>query len=179
MLPVGIYEPMPSLITSPHLTLEPWRDDDLSAYRELVYERDQRAAAAPRDGRPTDEDLRSTIVRQQASLADTGLALLTIRLRGDFIGYCGLTVGRASVDEPEIAYELVRRAYGHGYATEAGQAIVAVAIDTGRSRLWATVRPWNAASFRALDKLMFCRRRRSASMSSASCTGYCGRCRKP
>jgi RimJ/RimL family protein N-acetyltransferase len=77
------------------------------------------------------------------------------RVEGDFIGYCGLTVGRASFEEPEIAYELARRAHGFGYATEAATAVVEAAAATGRKRLWATVRVWNAASFRVLDKLDF------------------------
>src|SRR5437868_13879717 len=47
--------------------------------------------------------------------AVTGLAVLPIRRRdeGDFIGYCGLIVGRSTAEEPEIAYELLRRAHGH------------------------------------------------------------------
>jgi RimJ/RimL family protein N-acetyltransferase len=74
---------------------------------------------------------------------------------GDFIGYCGLVVGRSSIDEPEIAYELFRRVHGHGYATEAASAVLQAAIATGRRRLWSTVRSWNAPSFRVLDKLGF------------------------
>lgn len=74
---------------------------------------------------------------------------------GDFIGYCGLTVGRASVEEPEIAYELFRRVHGQDYATEAAAAVIDAAIATGRQRLWATVRSWNAPSFRVLEKLGF------------------------
>jgi RimJ/RimL family protein N-acetyltransferase len=66
-----------------------------------------------------------------------------------------LTVGRGSLDEPEIAYELARRAHGHGYATEAARAVVEAAARTGRRRLWATVREWNAASLRVLEKLDF------------------------
>jgi RimJ/RimL family protein N-acetyltransferase len=60
-----------------------------------------------------------------------------------------------SFDEPELAYELLRRAHGHGYATEAARAVVEAAFATGRRRLWATVRAWNAPSFRVLDKLGF------------------------
>ena len=84
-----------------------------------------------------------------------GLGLLPIERRdsGEFIGYCGLIVGNGSYDEPEIAYELAQRARGHGYATEAGRAIVEAAASTGRKRLWATVREWNAASFRVLHRL--------------------------
>ncbi|MEU9455391.1 GNAT family N-acetyltransferase [Streptomyces sp. NPDC048277] len=58
-------------------------------------------------------------------------------------------MGRASLDEPEIAYELFRRAHGQGYAAEAASAVLDAAITTGRTRLWATVRSWNAPSFRA------------------------------
>jgi RimJ/RimL family protein N-acetyltransferase len=83
--------------------------------------------------------------------------LLPIELRdtGEFIGYCGLTVGQGSLDEPEIAYEMAQRAHGHGYATEAARAVVEAATRTGRRRLWATVREWNAPSFRVLEKLDF------------------------
>jgi GNAT superfamily N-acetyltransferase len=64
-------------------------------------------------------------------------------------------VGNASVDEPEIAYELLQRAHGCGYATEAARAVLEAAIATGRTRLWSTVRAWNAPSFRVLEKLGF------------------------
>ena len=94
---------------------------------------------------------------QLASAERTGIALLTVRRRveGEFIGYCGLIVGRASVDEPEIAYELFRRVHGHGYATEAARAVVGAAVATGRKRLWSTVGGWNAPSLRVLEKLGF------------------------
>src|SRR6185437_6142954 len=85
---------------------------------------------------------------QHAQAASAGIALLAIRRRdGDsFIGYCGLTVGRATLEEPELAFELLRRAWGQGYATEAGHAIVEGARATGRARLWATIRSWNTAA---------------------------------
>jgi RimJ/RimL family protein N-acetyltransferase len=72
-----------------------------------------------------------------------------------FIGYCGLTVGSATEEEPEIAFELFRATHGRGFATEAARAVVEMARGTGRSRLWATVREWNAASLRVLAKLDF------------------------
>jgi RimJ/RimL family protein N-acetyltransferase len=99
-----------------------------------------------------------------AATAVTGLALLPIRRRdeGDFIGYCGLIVGRSTVEEPEIAYELLKRAHGRGYATEAAGAVLGAAIATGRTRLWSTVRTWNTPSFRILEKLGFERHHVSA-----------------
>lgn len=95
--------------------------------------------------------------RKQARDAESGLTLYAIerRAHADFIGYCGLIVGQASVDEPEIAYELARRIHGNGYATEAARRVVAEAISTGRTRLWATVREWNTPSLRVLEKVGF------------------------
>ncbi|MEU6924776.1 MULTISPECIES: GNAT family N-acetyltransferase [unclassified Streptomyces] len=145
------YPPMPLHLTTPRLTLRPWTDSDVDAHRELVAERG--------DGMPSIEHNRRMIEDERAAAARTGIALLAVVRRdvGDFIGYCGLTVGRASADEPEIAYELFRRVHGQGYATEAASAVLDAAIETGRKRLWSTVRPWNAPSFRVLDKIGFTR----------------------
>ncbi|MGI8664623.1 MAG: GNAT family N-acetyltransferase [Jatrophihabitans sp.] len=158
---MDVYQPMPSHLASARLSLAPWRDEDLVAYHAMVHERDPRTAAAPRAGGGSPDELRAGIARQQTSLADTGIGLLTVRLNDDFIGYCGLIVGRASLAEPEIGYELLRRTHGNGYATEAGRAIVTAAAGTGRRRLWASVRPWNEASLRVLGKLGFHRTNRT------------------
>jgi RimJ/RimL family protein N-acetyltransferase len=97
------------------------------------------------------------LANQRAHAHETGFGFLSIqrRMEGDRIGYCGILIGRGSFDEPELAYELLRRAHGQGYATEAAQAVMDAIFATGRRRLWATVRTWNSASFRVLDKLGF------------------------
>jgi RimJ/RimL family protein N-acetyltransferase len=132
----------------------PWRDDDLADYTAMVRERDPRTAAA-QPGEPNPAELAARIRKHQAAIAETGIGLLTVRVDDAFAGYCGLVVGRSSLDEPELAYELLRRFHGNGYATEAAAAIVAASAATGRSRLWATVRPWNHPSLRVLEKLGF------------------------
>ncbi|MDC0771728.1 GNAT family N-acetyltransferase [Streptomyces sp. HD] len=143
------YLPMPLRLETARLTLRPWTESDVDAHRTLVSERG--------DGTPSIEHNQRMIEDQRTASALTGIALLAVIRRdvGDFIGYCGLTVGQASVDEPEIAYELFRRVHGQGYATEAASAVLDAAITTGRKRLWSTVRPWNAPSFRVLEKLRF------------------------
>ena len=146
---------MPSQIVTERLTLGAWHGEDLPHYAAMTNERDVRAAAAPAGGRVDESIIRARLVRRQRELDETGIALLAVRVAGVFAGYCGLTVGHASLNEPEIAYELLRRFQGRGYATEAAQAIVAAACLTGRRRLWASVRPWNAASFRVLTKIAF------------------------
>ena len=100
---------------------------------------------------------RQRLAEHEARAHENGFGFLAIRRRaeGDLIGYCGLHVGRATFDEPEIAYELLRRAHGHGHATEAARAVTDAAFATGRQRLWATTRPWNTPSLRVLDKIGF------------------------
>lgn len=142
------WQPMAGELTTARLSLGSWHDGDLDASAELVRER-RLGADLPR------EEVLVRLRRRQVELADTGIALLAVRCDGEFAGYCGLTVGRASLDEPEIAYELLRRFHGRGYATEAARAVVSAARATGRERLWASVRSCNAASFRVLEKLGF------------------------
>ena len=146
---MSVYEPMSLHLETERLILQPWTESDAPELQALHSERG--------NGTPDLEHVRALIARQLAATRTTGIALLPIRRRdeGDFIGYCGLTVGRATVEEPEIAYELFRRVHGHGYATEAARAVLEAAIATGRKRLWSTVGAWNTPSLRVLEKLGF------------------------
>jgi RimJ/RimL family protein N-acetyltransferase len=103
------------------------------------------------------QDVRVRLAEQRNHFHDSGIGLFTIRRRDDDepLGYCGLIVGRCSLDEPEIAYELLKRFHGYGYATEAAHAVMEAAFTTGRSRIWSTVGAWNQPSLRVLDKLGF------------------------
>ena len=153
---MATFEPMASELFTDRLHLRPWRASDAEPHRELWTERDRRALRLiDADGRPTVEDLREG--GEQSVDAQSGMTLYAVeRLAdADFIGYCGLIVGQASAEEPEIAYEFARRIHGNGYATEAARIVVAEAAATGRSRLWATVREWNTPSIRVLEKVGF------------------------
>ncbi|WP_091317245.1 GNAT family N-acetyltransferase [Amycolatopsis tolypomycina] len=121
------YRKMSLHLETERLTLRPWAEQDADRLRALHAERGT--------GMPTAEHIRTVIAKQLAAPAETGISLLPVQRRreGDFIGYCGLIVGRATLDEPEIAYELFRHAHGRGYA--AG----------------------NAPSLRVLEKLGFTR----------------------
>lgn len=155
----------PESLSTQRLLLRPSRPEDAAVYRQLWTERDPRVPHARRldaDGRPSIAAIASDI-RAESFAADGSYALLAVQRQdaGDVIGYCGLVTGGvtfpdgASPTEPELAYELLRSAQGQGYATEAARAVVAWSADAGCSRLWATVRDWNSASLRVLDKLGF------------------------
>src|SRR5690242_5694689 len=103
------------------------------------------------------QDVRLRLAEQRIQARRSGIGLLTIRRDADGqpLGYCGLIVGRCSLEEPEIAYELLQRFHSQGYATEAARAVMEAAFATGRDRIWSTVGTWNEASLRVLDKLGF------------------------
>jgi RimJ/RimL family protein N-acetyltransferase len=150
------FTPMPREVFTDRLRLRPWRASDAEPHRGLWKERDPRARHLIVDGRPTVADLRERLAEYSRN-ADPSLRLYAVErlAHADFIGYCGLIVGEGSAEEPEIAYEFARRVHGNGYATEAATAVVTEAAATGRGRLWATVRDWNAPSFRVLEKVGF------------------------
>jgi RimJ/RimL family protein N-acetyltransferase len=131
---------------------------EAGVYRQLWTERDHRVPPHRRidaEGRPTVEDIAAQI---RAEGEGPGAELLAVERKreGDVIGYCGLTAhGNGSLEEPELAYELLRAAQGSGYATEAGRTVVAWAGEAGHRRLWAGVWDWNVASRRVLEKLGF------------------------
>jgi [ribosomal protein S5]-alanine N-acetyltransferase len=139
------------------LLLRPWRVADAVVQRELWTERDPRVPPHRRidaDGHPTIPDLEEWIRSQQPS--SVGLLAVERKAAGDVIGYCGLIdSGRGSDGEPELAFELLRRVWCQGYATEASLAVVDWARSSGYERLWATVREWNTASRRVLVKVGF------------------------
>jgi RimJ/RimL family protein N-acetyltransferase len=136
-------------IETERLTLRLRDERDADWYRELVGERGEDL--------PTLEESRARLARFRDLTLETGIGALAIgrRAEGDVIGYCALIVGRCSLDEPEIACELLRRFHGQGYATEAAHALVAAAAATGRRRLWSTVGAWNSPSLRVLEKIGF------------------------
>ncbi|WP_406453326.1 GNAT family N-acetyltransferase [Streptomyces sp. NBC_00876] len=143
------YGTMSFHLETERLILRPWAESDTAELRALRAERGE--------GTSTFEYTRSLIAKLLTATETTGIALLPIERRdeGDFIGYCGLIIGRSTLEEPEIAYELFQRVHGHGYATEAARAVLDAAAATGRERLGATVDAGNTPSFRVLEKLGF------------------------
>lgn len=140
------------------LVLRPWRVAEAAVQHELWTERDPRVPPHRRidvDGRPRVEDLEDWIRR---SPQPSSVGLLAVERKGsdDVIGYCGLVASeRGAAGEPELAFELLRRVWRQGYATEASLAVLDWAKTSGHNRLWATVWEWNSPSRRVLAKLGF------------------------
>lgn len=143
------FTPLPTRLETPRLVLTPEVDDDAPWFANLLTARGA--------GVVTVDQARDRIHAMHRTTATTGIGALVLRRKddGEPLGYCALVVGRSTLEEPELAYELLPQFHGHGYATEASTALLAAAFGTGRTRLWSTVRSWNVASLRVLDKLGF------------------------
>ncbi|MGC5165899.1 GNAT family N-acetyltransferase [Luteimicrobium sp. DT211] len=142
------------------LRLRPWHVQDAVFHRELWLERDPRVPAHRRvdaDGRPTVVDLEDW-ARHYVPEPSPGLLVVELRGSGAPIGYCGLvanSVGRP--DEPELAFEFLRSTWNRGFATESSRAVLELASRSGYRHVASTVRAWNGASLRVLEKLGFLR----------------------
>jgi [ribosomal protein S5]-alanine N-acetyltransferase len=144
------------MLETDRLLLRPWLVAEAVIQREMWLERDLRVPSHRRideDGRPTISDFEQAIRTNQTS--SVGLLAVQRKAAGDLIGYCGLIDSGRGPEEPELAFEFLRRFWGQGYATEASWAVLDWARSSGYKRLWASVWDWNTASRRVLAKVGF------------------------
>jgi ribosomal-protein-alanine N-acetyltransferase len=89
----------------------------------------------------------------------SGARLAMVRLSdGAFIGWCSLTRWNPEYRSASMGYCLDRGAWGHGYATEGGYALLQWAFATlDLNRVQAETDTRNVASARVLEKLGFVR----------------------
>jgi RimJ/RimL family protein N-acetyltransferase len=99
----------------------------------------------------------STALRTYAELLDErGYSFLAVieRAGGALVGDAGLHPLAGSGPDIELGYTLARAAWGRGYATEIGRALVAHAFEVlDVERVVAQVEPVNHASRHVLEKL--------------------------
>jgi ribosomal-protein-alanine N-acetyltransferase len=153
------------LLETDRLLLRPWQVADAVVQREMWNERDPRVPPHRRidaQGHPTLAELEEAIRADRTS--PPRLLAAERKGDGDVIGYCGLIDSGRGPQEPELAYEFLRRFWGRGYATEASRAVVDWARSSGHVRLWASVWEWNTASRGVLSKVGFTEAEREQSI---------------
>lgn len=154
------------VLETDRLLLRPWRTDEARIQREMWSERDPRVPPHRRispDGHPTVADFEEAIRANEPSSVGL-LAVQRKSVEDAPVGYCGLVESGRGAQEPELAFEFLRRCWGQGYATEASWAVVAWARSSGYGRLWASVWDWNTASRRVLTKVGFAETDREATL---------------
>lgn len=96
-----------------------------------------------------------TFLAQQREQPRTKFQLaITLKATQALIGNCGIRLAQADARVGDIGYELSPDHWGHGYATEAAQTIVAFGFqELHLHRIWAECVADNTASIRVLEKL--------------------------
>jgi RimJ/RimL family protein N-acetyltransferase len=88
-----------------------------------------------------------------AAIADRGWGLWAVEADGEFIGFVGLNEPRFRPGV-EIGWRLARRAWGHGYATEAARAVLAFAFgELGLAEVISFTSTTNVRSQRVMERI--------------------------
>ena len=138
------------------LTLRDLRDSDLE--RVHAYASDLEVVRYLDWGPNSVDDTRSFLALAQAAREASPRTAyhLALALRTDdqVIGGGRIEIRDAASGSGDLGYVLDRAHWGHGYATEAGRALLAFGFERlGLHRIWARCDVRNAASARVLEKL--------------------------
>ena len=142
-------------LETPRLLMRPWEPTDTDAFHRLYASPEVMRWVGGGPSRDIEHSERrlTWMIEQQAR---TGLSLwATIeRESGAIIGECGLIHVGGEGPEVEIAYKLCRPYWGHGYASEAAQAVMEAGFRAlGLRRIVAYVYPDNIASRCVLERI--------------------------
>ncbi|GAA2592556.1 GNAT family N-acetyltransferase [Streptomyces tubercidicus] len=120
-----------SELRTERLLLREWRESDLGPWAAMNADPEVRAHFPEV---LTPERSAASVARFQADLAHRGWGwwALEVRATGEFIGMTGLDPVDAEMPFTgvEAGWRLARSSWGHGYATEAGEAALAFGFST-------------------------------------------------
>jgi RimJ/RimL family protein N-acetyltransferase len=142
-------------LETPRLRLRPFTDADRDAIH-AVYADPEVMRWVGHGAHRTEAETARALRGYADALRARGYGFVAVleRSSGTLIGDAGLHPLAGRGPDVELGYTLARDAWGHGYATELGSALVAHAFDTlGVPRVMAQVEPENAASRHVLEKL--------------------------
>ena len=144
----------PPTLQTERLVLRPLSMDDLDALHRTSNEPSVRRYLWDDEPVPV-ETIRDLIAQSAHMFSEEGIGLFGVRMRGreDLLGFCGF-VRLEGMEEPELGYELTRKAWGRGLATEASRACLRHAFEeAGLERAIAGADAPNRASLRVIEKL--------------------------
>ena len=150
------------IIRSPRLTLGPWESGDASFLLDLEsrWETVRYLTPDPTTMATLDEAAASILRRRAIDHPVHGIWAITLTETGRLLGNLLLkpisVSSRVSRPAPvEIGWHLHPDAYGHGYATEAADAVLSDAAARGLEFVIAVTDPRNLASQRVCRRLGF------------------------
>jgi RimJ/RimL family protein N-acetyltransferase len=135
-------------ITTPRLRLRPWSEADAEAALGIFGTGEVTRWLAPAlDQVPDADAMRGLIRRWQTEHPDTGRptgrwAIEEVET-GALVGAGAILPLPPLEEDLEIGWQLAPRAWGKGYATEAGHALAHYSFSNGEDEVFAVVRPRN------------------------------------
>ncbi len=142
----------------PHVSLRPWRDDDLPLYAAMNADPEV-MRYFPKT--LTAEESRESYLRQRGLIEERGWGLWVVDVDGVFAGFTGLAVPR--FDAPfmpcvEIGWRLRREFWGQGIAYAAARQAERYAFETLKlDELLTFTAAINTPSIRLMERLGFAR----------------------
>ncbi|MGI5348167.1 GNAT family N-acetyltransferase [Streptomyces sp. CA-250714] len=122
---------MTTQLRTERLLLRDWRESDLAPWAEMNADPEVREHFP---GLLSREESDASVARFQADLKRRGWGwwAAEVRATGEFIGFAGLdpVEEELPVEGVEAGWRLARTAWGHGYATEAGRAVLEFGFDS-------------------------------------------------
>ena len=142
------------MLRTPRLRLREWEEPDWPAIHEMMSDVEvARYAFTPTTDAEETHTLVGNVVKARQSELPHGM-VITLVQTGEVIGTCRLNVLKEGNGQGDIAYHLLRRYWGQGYATETAWALLEYGFDDfGLHRISTTVRPENTASWHVLEKI--------------------------
>ena len=142
-------------LTTARLHLRPFGAADVTAIHAVYADADVMRYVGHGAHR-TPAETQTALRTYDDILAARGYSFVAVceRATGTLVGDAGLHPLGGTGPDVELGYTLARAAWGRGYATELGRALVDHAFGTlGVPRVVAQVEPGNLASRRVLEKL--------------------------
>jgi RimJ/RimL family protein N-acetyltransferase len=138
---------MSPLLTTERLLIRPWSVDDSAAALGVYGDDEVSRWLAPVMDRVPDEPAMRLVLQQWVAenaraTPPTGRWAIEVADGGALVGGATL-LPLPPDDEFEIGWQLHPNAWGHGYATETGQALARWAFQQGIEQVIAVVRPAN------------------------------------
>lgn len=148
---------MPVVLQTPRLTLRPLTIADAPFIVEQLNQPSFIEYIADRGVRTVADAEKYIREGPWAMYAAHGMGLLLVEARatGEAVGLCGL-LHRPAFEHRDLGYSLLPRAWGQGYAVEAGRAVLDWARDVLQlSTVIAITSQVNPKSIRVLERLGF------------------------
>lgn len=145
---------MTAELRTERLLLRRWRETDLEPFAALNADADVMAHFPMVLSRRESDALAE---RADSLFDEHGFGLWAVEASGEFVGFTGLSIPRFEapfLPSIEVGWRLARDVWGHGYATEAARAALAVGFgEHGLREIVSFTAATNVRSQRVMERL--------------------------